>query len=371
MNENNLKKIEEELDRKIKEAEEKENTYTEREQVAKENQTDYKLSAALVIAMIGYLIASIKCLSMILSGTFNFPNPVLSIPIITMGAPALLGVIGSSIMSKVFKRKKRLNSFSKAKTDEEKLTEEVVAKIELEKAKTRKKVYLQIKDSLNMNRTMYNSISEKYNLESQEENQKKFNELSNYVEKLYKELDILVTKKALHTKFREIRSKFGKVFNSVALIILGGMVPVLLLDFSYIGLAATSASEIYTLSPWIAISLIGATCMGGFIIQKNQKYSKVFNKLNAKLGENALPKNQKKLDTEKQELDKAIENQIKKVDNAATKMYEQKSLLESFPSEEVAESRSNDLNLAIYREDEMCYPENLIPSSFARSRRKK
>ena len=111
----------------------------------------------------------------------------------------VFGSLINSLISKKYKIKERYKAFSNAKTKVEKLEEEVHYKIELEKVKNRNKVINETIKLLESDQAIINKISSRYDLkdknlpQTNDEAERKVNELSNVIKKQYDKLDILTT----------------------------------------------------------------------------------------------------------------------------------------------------------------------------------
>ena len=129
-------KLKEELEKIKSKNQEEINDYEEKINLANQNQFETK-------ACLTFLIAELYYMGIIMTSLF-FPNnsfiipltnilPNASIPFIITGLSLGMGIMGTKIMHKIQKIKERFISFSNAKTESEKLEEEIKYKIESEK----------------------------------------------------------------------------------------------------------------------------------------------------------------------------------------------------------------------------------------------
>lgn len=137
MNLEDLKKTKEELEQEKQENDKKISLCDERTRMSKVNSFEYKAGTTLTFSMIGYLAIFLTSFILIKSlGVTAFTNiiPALSFPVIVVGGSLGVGTLIRTLMDKKFQAKERLKAFSTAKTQTEKLEEEIHYQIELEKA---------------------------------------------------------------------------------------------------------------------------------------------------------------------------------------------------------------------------------------------
>lgn len=137
MNFENYQKTKEELEKEIKNNQEKMNEYDEKSRMAKVNKFEYKIGLILGISALSYLFLFI--LPTLLASNSLISSLVLILPGegvsgIIIGASLIVGTMGLKVIQKINKLKKRFTSFSNARTETEKLEEQVTYSIELEKA---------------------------------------------------------------------------------------------------------------------------------------------------------------------------------------------------------------------------------------------
>ena len=139
----------------------------ERSRMLKANSLEFKGETILffsALAYMGFFLTTIILSNTPVASVISKALPGLSYPITLLGGSLAIGTIARTLFDKKFKTKERLKSFSKAKTQAEKLEEEVHYQIELEKANNRNKVIDETINILNSNQAMLNRISSRYDL---------------------------------------------------------------------------------------------------------------------------------------------------------------------------------------------------------------
>lgn len=115
----------------------------ERNRVVSANKFEYKFGVTSLFSMGAYALLMILSAILISSlGASVITNilPGISYPTVILGSSLIMGTIGRILFDKKNKIKEKLKSLSVAKTEIEKLEEEVNYQIEIEKLKNRNKV---------------------------------------------------------------------------------------------------------------------------------------------------------------------------------------------------------------------------------------
>ena len=267
--------------------------------------------------------------------------PAESLPLIIVGSSLGIGTIGRKLLEWKFKTKERFKSFTTAKSQFEKLQEEVKYAVELEKAQNRNKAIEKTIDSLSSNQTILNSLSSRYDIsdknlpQTREESQQRVNELSTLLKEKYDELDILTTQKVLHERFWKVRLKSNKILDILiaglsggALTLIYGDMPLIILRDS-LTYSSTSSSLIVVFAPLI----MGFVGISGYMVNRNNNYKKTFNILNSKMDHNALPYEIKDAYEEQQNINAKEEKIIGDISAILIQLQEQKRIMESFVNE--------------------------------------
>jgi len=377
-----FEKTKEQLEEQKKENNKKIVLCDERTRMAKVNSFEYKAGTTLTFSMVGYFAIFLASSALIKGiGVTAFTNviPALSYPAIVVGSSLGVGTLINTLMAKKYQTKERLKAFSIAKTQTEKLEEEIHYEIELEKANNRNLVIDQAINVLNSNESMLRRISSKYDisdkstLKTEEEARKRIEQLSTFIKEQYDKLDILSTQKVLHDRFWRIRSKFQKSTDIIMAAVISGMVTMHFTGFPLmmVNEAITYSTEIANLatifSPFIA-GIIGAS---GYMAKRNKDHKKVFDSLNSQLGENALPEIYEKYEgayEEQEEIKALIETQIRDISLAVIQLKEEQQVLESMESktnQEKKETREKTLDDMLYTEEEikLYMRESQVPSN--------
>ena len=338
-----FKKTNEELQEEIKKNNKQIAVSDERTRMAKVNQFEYKFGTTLGFSMVPYFVEIILFTIFTSNGTMaSITNtiPVESLPLIITGSSLGIGTIGRKILEWKFKIKERFKSFTTAKTQYEKIQEEIKYAVELEKANNRNKAIQETMDSLNSNQSILNSLSNRYDINDKnvpqtiEESKKIVDELSMLLNEKYNELDVLTTQKVLHERFWKVRTKGQPSMDIMMSAMMGGLLSMMYVDMPFImmGISETltynslPAALITCFAPLVA----GITGVSGYMIKRNKDYMKVFNNLNNDLDENALPEKIKEPSEEQQDIDAKIESKIREISVAGTQLQEQKRIMESF-----------------------------------------
>ena len=245
--------------------------------------------------------------------------------------------IHNLLINKKYKTKERFKSFSNAKTEVEKIEEELKNKIELEKLKNRNEIINNVVENLEDNVSILSKISDKYTItyrnlsQTKEETTDNITKISKLLEEKYKDLDILVTKKVLHENFWRIRENFQRICDPI-LITLGFSVGTLMLTT----LPFITAETLSLACPMIQKELIFISSLvcGGvvpniYLINRNKNRKKVFNNINKTLGDNSLPEKISSTHDENMELESLMEKELREISLAEVQLIEQKEVLES------------------------------------------
>ena len=178
----------------------------ERTRMANVNQLEFKGLTALFFSLFGYFGLFITTAILInLLGVSVIANvlPVLGYPGVLLGGSLIIGTIAGTLFNKKFKAKDRLKAFSTAKTQSEKLEEEIHYQIELEKVNNRNKAIDNSIKLLDSNQSILDKVSSRYDLndrnapKSEDEAKLKLEELSTISNEQYDKLDLLTTQKVL------------------------------------------------------------------------------------------------------------------------------------------------------------------------------
>lgn len=335
----------------------------ERKRMASVNQFEHKVTVTLAFSLLPYLGLLLLLCMLTKNGfipTLTGSIPVESIPFIIVGSSLGVGTIGRKILDWKFKIKERLKKFTIAKTQSEKIQEEVKYTVEIEKANNRNRALKQTINSLCSKQEILNSLANSYDIkdknipETEEDSKKIIEDSSILLKDKYNELDLLTLQKVLDEKFWRVREKSQKVIDVVAAGLMGGFftmmygsVPLLMLK-EYI----TSLGLVSLLGPFV----IGTIGVSGYMIKRGKDYAKAFNNLNNKLGENSLPVNIKDAYEEQQEIDYKIESKIKEISTMEMQLQEQKRIMESFLKDNDEEAKA--LESIVSKEHIIEEPEN-------------
>lgn len=373
-----FKKTKDELNMNKAENDKLVRTNYERTRMANVNQLDYKLGNILAFAMLPYFGLTFGVMglsSLIGASTLASIIPPLSIPTILASCSLGIGIIGRKLTEKKYKTKERIKAFSKAKTEAEKVEEEIYYQIELEKAKNRNQIVQQTISSLDSNEALLRSFSSKYDIneknasQTEQEAKQRLEELSAILEQKYKELDILTTQKVLSESFWRLRCKGQKGMDLTLVFMGGGMMTMmvhstpLMVMREVLTYNSVFASFVPTLLPLV----IGSVGVGSYWINRNKNRERAFNNLNDTLGEKSLPKKVSSTYDETQELKSMIERKISDISIVEIQLKEQQRTLETITSQQTkTNDNSKDMEKAIplFTEEEIRLYQQESPAPF-------
>ena len=292
MNLNDLKKIRKKLEEEYNENCSKIDELDDKIRVISANNFETKVNYALAFSMIPWVVSIFFMPAMVKSGII----PLNMVQPLSVGVPALVGIIGEELLAKKLKWRERLRKFSKAKTQKEKLAESTKYEIEKEKLISANKILKKNYDDLLANERLINSLSTSYNITEKDVDERSKEEISNSIEntnnilqKKQQEVDIATTKSFLKEKFWKARDKAFRFTDVFMFGMMGGMGFMLFCDMPIICLNQLEniqfqASFFGILAPAVIGGLFGS----GYLIKRTHDYISVFKTLNNQLGDNAI-----------------------------------------------------------------------------------
>lgn len=363
-----LAKIKKELYNRGKDNSTKIRDYDEKMRMCRVNQKDYQIGNSLPLASIFYFLPIF--ILMFLDGNIDLSIitnviPAFTVPILLIGGSLSIGTIISKLLNKKYKTKERFKSFSNAKTEVEKLEEEIKNQIELEKLNNRNKIINYVIEDLEDNVSILSKISDRYTIthrnlsQTKEETTDNITKISSLLEEKYKELDVLITKKVLHENFWRIREKFQRIADPL-LITLGGSIGIMMLATLPFITAETLLSSCSILEKdimFISSLVCGGIAPNIYLIKRNKDKKNVFNNINKTLGDNSLPEKIKSAHDEERELKSLIEKEIREISLAEIQLIEQKEVLERITSEDTNDKQKGNVHCStlsniIYEEEQ-------------------
>lgn len=336
MNKEEFERSKDELEKEKEQNNEQIRISDERMRMLKVNSLEYKAEITSVFSIVASVVLLLISLIPLKSlGTSIITNFIY--PIALIGSSLGIGTIGRILLDKKYQTKERLKAFSTAKTQAEKLEEEVHYQIELEKANNRNKAIDESIKVLNANQTMLSRISGRYDLydrtapQTKEEAQQKLEELTNIMKEQYEKLDLFTTKKVLQDRFREIRQKYLRRQTTMFVTMISGVFTMTIATFPI--LMVPSSSVLARLTVPIVSLITGIVGSSAYMSKRNKDHRKVFDNLNSQLGENALIENlDKKIESdleEQKEIETLIENQIRNISLTEVQLQETKRHLDT------------------------------------------
>ena len=297
----------------------------------------------LILTLIPYF--SIVCFGTLLFD-FTLPSLVVSVILSSYSFGALK--FGEKALNIKYDFKKVLTLFLHSKMYQEKLEELICYDKESYKIFYENEITKKMIDNADKDIGTSEKISAGYNLVScdrMKEHQQLIDDvkfINKKLEKMYQELDGLITKKILYGILSNITPKSLIVkITSFILTILGVFLG---LGLSFYQISLSTPSVIFI----IFCLILPVTIFDVTMLKKNSNLIKIFNKLNLQLGNEAL-NNNKSMDEIRNELEKinsSLDSKIEKISASQLLLLEKKQILESLSSiEEVKEDKQNSQNL--------------------------
>lgn len=282
--------------------------YDEKARLAKVNQFSDRFKFALVLSSFIVFVSLFMVLGF--SAILMHQIPSLLVLSSTLGISFLSGVIVEALFHKKFRLKKRFRAFSNAKTESEKLEEQVHYEIEKEKLKQRNVVLSSTIDLLEKQQSLLETISKQYDL-SKKMGCREEESLSALAQEQYSQLDTIITKRSLCQKFQNLRGKGSGLKKSFLWSLLTG--------------AGFSICTGLLLGPTVLLPVFGVSfssvfsVMTGYFVKQHHDQKKVFQRFNQKLGSETLSTVQ-----EQEKLRILLEQAIDSLCQIEVQMQEQK-----------------------------------------------
>lgn len=299
-----------------------------------------------VISSMGFSIIPWLVSIFLLPTVVNFGLiPLNLIPALTVGIPALIGIVSEEIFTRKSKCREQLSEFSDAKTQKEKTEEVIKYEIEIEKLININKVLKKCSDDLLEKEKMITTLSGTYNItEKDVDNNEEITNIEDINNKLIEQqqaLNVASTRYALKEKFWRIRSRYKKNYDVFLFTSICGAFSMLLYNMPIIYLNQLKnipfqTSFIETFAPFIVGIVVSSVY--SFKIKKDN--ISIFNNINKKLKDNAISEVRK--DGEDKEFAKELKNIIKDTCETKLKLETEKQKLENNPSFSYSKSVMDD-----------------------------
>jgi len=247
--------------------------------------------------------------------------PARLIPVVILGTSLGIGTAGYNFLEKKFyKFKEKIKDITNAKKETELLEEAMNNKLNYSVAYNKMKVINTLLEKLDKNEMVRCASNLNSNL-TEEEINKKINELEKELCEAFDELTVATKRKELANKFWKSRDISAPISDAI---IFPAMVGVLLMAVWNlpVSMAGIIPSPLELLLPLPLASIVGI----GYIIKRTKDNKKVYKKLNSELGDNSLPKKRKYLEDD--ELSKELEEKINKVCFIGEDLIKHQELLE-------------------------------------------
>lgn len=223
--------------------------------------------------------------------------PIELVQPLSIGIPALIGACGTKLLYNKQNINKKIRKFSNAKSQKEKIEEEIRYELAKEKIKSHNKVIKLIHNNLLENENIISFISESYSVSPKEEDNRSKEEISiNYqnTKQLLNEqnakLDEATTKEFLSKKFWRYRNKFQRYTEPLMFGSLGSVLCMILYNYPLILISRSPNVQIHSsvLNTLMPAIIGGCGCIVFGINRKNKQMS-IFKNINSELGNEALP----------------------------------------------------------------------------------
>lgn len=290
MNAEEFDKAIQELDERIDEEGVKVVENDEKRRMASLNQFWERFVHIVTFSMIAYV--AVLFLSMVIgreafTGLINlYPHMILPLQVVFAGVSVGLGITCVNLLTDWYNVKERINAFSKAESEKEKLKEEIKYTWEEQKVLKKAEILREVQYILEQEKKKIESLSRRYNVNVAE---KKYNDEGPKYDKklkdLYAKLDQLLAKKVLNVTLGHMNSKLIIVSDCILHFFMGGGLCWLIMTFPFITVANYFAS-LGQLVKWLFMAVpfaIGSSAIGGMYIKRTIDKIEAFKELNDEL----------------------------------------------------------------------------------------
>lgn len=247
--------------------------------------------------------------------------PARLIPLVILGASLGIGTAGYNLLEKKFyKFKEKIKDITDAKKEIELLEEAMNHKLNYSVAYNKMKAINTLLEKLDKNE-MVRCASNLNSKLTEEEINKKINELEKELSEGFNELTVATKRKELAKKFWKSRDIMAPISDALVIPTLIGVLLMMVWNLP-VSLAGTIPSALELLLPLPLASIVGV----GYIIKRTKDNKKVYKKINSELGDNSLPKKRKYLEDD--ELKKKLQEKINKVCFIGEDLIKHQELLE-------------------------------------------
>lgn len=325
--------IEEKITRELEENNQRRMGFDAIKRLANVNRFEDKALTTFAMSLLPYGALIGLSLHLFKDGNAISTISVEGLSVMITGGSLLVGAVGTKLLNKKKKIKERLQPFTDAKTEAEKLEVEVKSEVEVEKAENRNLILQKAVDFIVSEQKARKDLAKQYDMrdknldKSPEEIQTEVESLSRTLEEKYGELDLLIFQKVLNDYFWGVREKANLFLNTSVVSILGGAFTMCCMNVPTL-IFRDYLPDDFSLVHAITPAIVGAIGSGCYMLKKNQVYSKAFQSLNKQLGENALPNKTKSIYNDQEEIRSKIELAIDDLGKLKAQLLVQKQYLE-------------------------------------------
>ena len=319
----------------------------ERVRMSKVNQFDYQISSIFSMFIIPYMLLLIAYVVMIATNRLDLMVKIVSIPNYILGMNGIslsIGLITNVLTNKKYKTKERFKKFSNAKTESEKLEEQLSYELKLQQLQNRNLVLEKTLKDLEsevlrtIDLSKYKNVSTSSLPKELENVLKNKHNLSLTLEKKYNELDLLTIQKYLTNELLKYRIKGQDILEVITKSTMEGMIP-----FMFIFLPIVLMSMLEVTIPSLSLAgtfgILGISELSTLIynLSRNKTQKKYFNKLNDLLGEKKLSRNVEDVQEEIGKIDSLIKRKISDICKVELQIEECNRSLDTIGSKEEIE----------------------------------
>ena len=311
----------------------------ERSRMARANQFSTKAEETITFSILPYLGLNAASMFLFYNGTMAHITstiPPESIPLIITGGSLVLGNLTRILIDKRFQIVERIKSFSKAKTESEKIEEQIRYEIEQEKIKIRNRAIERAIKTIRENQEKRESLSQDYIISnknmplSTEEAKTRIEELSNIINQKFKGLDIKTTRLVLNNNYNKIKTGLDDTFETSAYAMISGATVMMYYSIPVISMSGLMGEQNMVAS---ATSVLGPLAVGtvgsAAYLKKNKKdLDQALNRINDSLGNDKISRD-KSFDY-KLSLALDVDRKVEEVSSLIVDIYIQKRALEKF-----------------------------------------
>jgi len=334
------------LEKEYDEIQEKIKKLSNKIQILKYSSIKNKLERILSFSIVPFFMTfMVLALTNLNNTSLSFSLNEVSLIATLMSTSSLtIGLIANNLLEKKYKVKERLKSFSNSKTNKEKIKETIEYEIEKEQLINRNKVIKETINTLQNEKDMIESLSNKYNIGDSKYAKLSLNDLKESIKELEKIISIRLYKIDLTTEKKEINIFQEKISNTsiVFYSMLTFALSLVLLNIPYM-MFAFGTFPPFTLSilPTIICTVVYTT----IACKLKSDNKKVYLELKKDLEKNYENIN---LNNDNNSLNYEIEKGINTISTYKAELEKQKNMLNTMQNQVLLEQKKDFYNTNTY-----------------------